>query len=253
MPLKMKNFSYPGGLPKNEKFLYPRRTNLKGFLLTGTDTGIGKTHVAVMLAKAFLAMGIRHVGVFKPVETGVTGIPQDALKLKESADCCEEVAVVAPYTFKEPVAPWVASKQENRPISFSVLEETYRHIASKHEIIIVESAGGLFVPLSSDGTYADLAKRLELPIMVVVGLRLGAINHALLTIQVARSLGLKVLGYVLNEFERDQSPGALTVEEALREFSGVPFLGKISHGDASIETGRLIAEKILPFTFAESA
>lgn len=218
---------------------------MKGFLVTGTDTGIGKTHVACLLAKSFLAMGIRHIGVFKPIETGVTDIPKDALLLKESAECCEEVTVVAPYTFKAPVAPWVAAKQENHPIEFSVIEDVYNRITSKHEITIVESAGGLFVPISAEGTYADLAKRLHLPVLVVVGLRLGAVNHALLTIRTAQALGLKVLGYVLNEFERDQSPGALTVEETLSAFAEVPFLGRISYGDSSIVTGRQVAEKIL--------
>lgn len=222
----------------------------QGVLITGTDTGIGKTTVACLLAKSFLSIGVKHVGVFKPIETGVDDIPQDALKLKEAAECCEEVTVVAPYTFQEPVAPSVAARREKRPISFAVIESTYKRIAAKHEIVIVETAGGLFVPISSEGTYADLAKRLKLPILLVVGLRLGAINHALLTIQAAKSLGIEVLGYVLNEYEPNQSPGALTVEEALREFSGVPFLGKLSHGEISLEKGRAIAEKILPFSLA---
>jgi len=217
----------------------------RGILVTGTDTGIGKTHVATLIAKGLLSMGMKDIGVFKPIETGVVDIPQDALKLKESAECCEEVDIVAPYTFKDPVAPWVASKLENRPISFTKIEEVYHRIASKHSIIIVESAGGLFVPISTEGNFADLAKRLDLSIVVVVGLRLGAINHALLTIQAARSLGLNVLGYVLNEFEKDDSPGAVTVEEALREFSGVPCLGRIAHGEFTVEKGREIAENVL--------
>ena len=222
--------------------------SFKGILVTGTDTGIGKTHVATLLAKAFLSMGVDNVGVFKPVETGVLDIPQDALKLKESAGCCEPVSVVAPYTFKEPVAPWVAAKKENRPISFAVLEETYNQIARKHTLTIVETAGGLFVPLSPEGTYADLAKRLHLPVLLVVGLRLGAINHALSTIQAARLQGLEILGYVLNEFEQDNSPGAQTVPEALEEFAGVPCLGRISHGEFSLEKGKEIAQKILPLS-----
>lgn len=216
-----------------------------GILITGTDTGIGKTTVACMLAKGFLAAGKRDIGVFKPIETGVTGVPQDALKLKESAECCEEVDIVAPYTFKEPVAPWVAAKNEGKTILFSKLEAVYNRIAEKHSLIIVETAGGLFVPISSEGNYADLAKRLNLSIVVVVGLRLGAINHALLTVQAARSLGLNILGYVLNEYEKDDSPGAVSVEEALREFSGVPCLGRIAHGDVSLEKGRELAEKVL--------
>lgn len=217
----------------------------QGILITGTDTGIGKTTVACMLAKGFLAMGMRDIGVFKPVETGVTDIPQDALKLKESAECCEEVSIVAPYTFKEPVAPWVAAKNTGVTISFSKIEQVYDRIAEKHSLIIVETAGGLFVPISPEGNYADLAKRLNLSIVVVVGLRLGAINHALLTIQAARSLGLNVLGYVLNEYEKDDSPGAVSVDEALKEFSGAPCFGKISHGEISPVKGREIAEKVL--------
>jgi len=217
----------------------------QGILVTGTDTGIGKTTVATLIAKGLLSMGMKEIGVFKPVETGVVDVPQDALKLKESAECCEEVDIVAPYTFRDPVAPWVASKRENRPISFTKIEEVYNRIAEKHSIIIVETAGGLFVPISTEGNYADLAKCLNLSIVVVVGLRLGAINHALLTIQAAKSLGLNVLGYVLNEFEKDDSPGAVTVEETLREFSGVACLGRIAHGEFTVEKGREIAEKVL--------
>lgn len=232
-----------------ERVMSKEEKKTKGILITGTDTGIGKTHVACLLAKAFLSLGIQGVGVFKPIETGVIDVPQDALKLKESAECCEPVSVVAPYTFKEPVSPWIASRKENRPISFSVLEQTYEKICSKHSLTIVETAGGLFVPISSEGTYADLAKRLHLPIVVVVGLRLGAINHTLLTIQAARSQGLQVLGYVLNEYEPADSAGARSVEEALQEFAGVPLLGTIAYGEFSLNKGREIAEKIL-FAFA---
>lgn len=222
---------------------------MKGILVTGTDTGIGKTYVGTALAKALKKMG-HNVGVFKPVETGVSGVPQDALNLKESADCCEAVDVVCPYPFADPVAPLEASRREGRPIEFSVLEKTYRYIAEKHDVAVVESAGGLMVPISNEGTFADLALRLDLSVLIVVGLRLGAVNHALLTLEAAKQKGLKILGFVLNDYQADDSPGALSVEAVLREFSNAPILGTIPHDGDATAVGRALAEKILPLVRA---
>ncbi len=220
---------------------------MKGFLITGTDTGIGKTYVGVHLAKAFLNQGIKKVGVFKPVETGVLDIPQDALALKEAAQCCEGLEVVCPYTFRDPVAPYVASKREGRPILLSILQDTYQRIAERHEMIIVETAGGLMVPINEKASYADLALLLKLPVVVVVGKRLGAINHALLTIETAKAKKLDLLGFVINEFQEDTSPGAASVESVLKEFSNVPVLGTVHYqGDAS-RVASILSEKILEF------
>jgi dethiobiotin synthetase len=211
----------------------------KGIFVTGTDTGIGKTHVAKGIAKAFQQAGFK-VGVFKPVETGVKDFPEDACALKESAECCEGLDVVCPYSFREPVAPWVAGKREGHPVKFYVIQKTFDYIFSKHDLCVVEGAGGLLVPISEEGTYADLAKHLGLPVLVVVGLRLGAINHALLTLEVARSRGLHVLGYVLNEFQPDDSPGAKSVEEALQAFAKAPCLGRIAYGEDALRLGKEI-------------
>lgn len=214
----------------------------KAFLVTGTDTGIGKTYVACLLARAFREAGLR-VGVFKPVETGVSPIStrgdgldeeawNDAILLREASGCHLPPGVITPYSFGEPSSPWAASRKEGVSVSFDLLKHCFEEIARSHDVTVVETAGGLLVPVSHEGTWGDLALLLKLPLLVVVGLRLGAVNHALLTFESARQKGLEILGYLLNEYQMDCSAGARTVEETLKEFAFPPLLGCISHGES---------------------
>ena len=203
----------------------------KGLFITGTDTGVGKTFFACALA-AYLKDSGYKVGVMKPAETGCdTGdgkfTPADAVALKEAAGCDVSLEKICPYQFREPLAPSVAAEREGRQIHIDRLMDTYYEISSAHDITLVEGAGGLMVPLLPSYTYADFARVLKLPVIVVAANKLGVINHLLLTLEHASCKGLQVLGYVLNQLDSTPSLAAETNREALFSLTGVPCLGEL--------------------------
>lgn len=203
----------------------------KGIFITGTDTGVGKTLLAASLAAFLRDRGYR-VGVMKPVETGCpesdgTLIPQDALRLKEAAGCAEPIETICPYSFAEPLAPSIAAERSNRKIDVDLLLSTYGEISAKYDVTLVEGAGGLMASLLPSYTYADFARVLKLPVLVVAANKLGVINHLLLTLEHASCRGLKVLGYVLNRISNETSLAAETNREVLFGLTGVPCLGEL--------------------------
>ncbi len=213
----------------------------KGIFITGTDTGVGKTLVACALAGHLKSLGYK-VGVMKPVEAGCEErdgklFPQDAFYLKEASGCGEPLERVCPYSLKEPLAPSVAAEISGVKIDIGLIERLYREICSRHDITIVEGAGGLLVPVLPHYTYADLAKVLKLPLLVVAANRLGAINHLLLTLEHASCRDLRVLGYILNRLEAQPSLAADTNQEALLSLTAVPCLGEIPYVEG-LETNR---------------
>ena len=207
----------------------------RGIFVTGTDTGVGKTFIAAALASYLRARGIR-VGVMKPAETGCPQedgvlIPEDAVRLKEASGCPEPLETICPYRFSEPLAPSMAAERAGRRIDVDLLLSTYGEISARHDFILVEGAGGLLVPLLPGYTYADFARVLKLPLLVVAANRLGAINHLLLTLEHASCKGLKVLGYVLNGSSRETSLAAETNREVLMGLTGVPCLAELPFVD----------------------
>lgn len=202
-----------------------------GIFITGTDTGVGKTLVACGLATLLRDSGYR-VGVMKPVETGCEErdgkpFPPDAYLLKEVSGCSEPVEKICPYRLRDPLTPSMAAEREGVKIDISLLEKIYGEISSNYDITLVEGAGGLLVPLLPHYTYADLAKLLKLPLLVVAANRLGAINHLLLTLEHVSCRGLQVLGYVFNRLNNEPSLAADTNREALLSLTAVPCLGEI--------------------------
>ena len=202
-----------------------------GIFITGTDTGVGKTVVAASLAVYLRERGYR-VGVMKPAETGCpesngTLIPQDAVQLKDAAACAEPIEKICPYRFAEALAPSIAAERSDRKIDVDHLLRTYGEINARYDVTLVEGAGGLMVPLLASYTYADFARVLKLPVLVVAANRLGVINHVLLTLEHASCKGLKVLGYVLNRISNDYSLAAETNREALFGLTGAPCLGEL--------------------------
>jgi dethiobiotin synthetase len=174
------------------------------------------------------------VGVMKPAETGCEErdgklFPQDAFYLKEASGCAEPLEKICPYRLKEPLAPSVAAAKEGIRIDVSLLEQIYNEISRKHDITLVEGAGGLLVPLLPHYTYADLAKLLKLPLVVVAANRLGVINHLLLTLEHASCRGLRVLGYVFDRLSSEPSLAAETNPAALLSLTSVPCLGEIPY------------------------
>lgn len=202
-----------------------------GLFITGTDTCVGKTFFACGLAALLKASGYR-IGVMKPVETGCEErdgklIPQDAIRLREASGCAERLEKICPYRLPEPLAPSVAAERAGVRIDVDHLLDVYDGISSKHDLTLVEGAGGLMVPLLPSYTYADLARVLKLPVLVVAANKLGAINHLLLTLEHARCKGLTVLGYVLNSVADDNSLAAETNREVLAGLTGVLCLGEL--------------------------
>ncbi len=189
-----------------------------GIFITGTDTGVGKTFVACGLIKGFREMGLRVVP-FKPVETGCPDYPMDGRALIEASGIDLSYDLVVPYLFREPLAPSVAARLEGRQIDLCFIKERFKKLESMGDLVVVEGAGGLLVPIAGRFTYADLAVFLDLPLIVVARSKLGTINHTLLTLRVARAYGLKVLGVVLNMYE-----GADTAErtnpDVIKELGG---------------------------------
>lgn len=204
-----------------------------GIFITGTDTGVGKTLVACGLAALLRNLGYR-VGVMKPAETGCEErdgqlFPQDAFYLKEASGCSEPLEKICPYRLRDPLAPSVAADRSGVKIDIDHIERLYKELRSKHAFMIVEGAGGLLVPLLPHYTYADLARLLKLPVLVVAANRLGVINHLLLTLEHATCRGLQVLGYLLNRLDDQSSLAADTNREALLSLTAVPCLGEIPY------------------------
>jgi dethiobiotin synthetase len=204
-----------------------------GLFITGTDTGVGKTFFACALAVLLKESGYK-VGVMKPAETGCDLregklVPQDALSLKEASGCELALEIICAYQFREPLAPSVAAEREGIKIDIDRLMSIYGEISAAHDITIVEGAGGLMVPLLPSYTYADFARVLKLPLIVVAANKLGMINHVLLTLEHASCKGLSVLGFVLNQIESQPSLAAETNREALVSLTGVPCLGELPY------------------------
>lgn len=204
----------------------------KGLFITGTDTGTGKTFVACSLAALLRDLGYR-VGVMKPVETGCAErdgelVPEDALRLKEASGCAEPLEKICPYRLPEPLAPSIAAERVGVRIDIDHLLALYHEMKSKHDVTLIEGAGGLMVPLLPSFTYADFARVFKLPVIVVAANKLGAINHLILTLEHAACKELTVLGYVLNRVSANTSLAAETNREVLSGLTGAPCLGDLS-------------------------
>ena len=199
--------------------------------LTGTDTGVGKTYVTALLARALRQAGLDTIAL-KPV---CSGDRRDAEILREACDRELEIDEVNPLWFQMPAAPYLAARHEGLAISVPALESWFRSVSSGRRSVLVEGAGGWLVPLADKTLVADLAAALGLPVIVVVASRLGCINHALLPIESIRSRGLECRGLILNSIDRDPADDALENRALLEEFAGVPVLFEIAPGQQEIE------------------
>ena len=181
----------------------------RGVFVTGTDTGVGKTLVARALVRGLRSRGL-DVGVMKPVETGAGAAgPLDARALREAAGVEDPLELVCPFALALPAAPTVAAEDEGRAIDLGVIGRAFATLASRHACMVVEGAGGLLVPVADGASMADLARALDLPLLVVARAGLGTINHTLLTLEAARARALRVAGVVISH-----AGGALTRADA---------------------------------------
>lgn len=175
------------------------------FFVTGTDTGVGKTHVACALLHAAQARGLRTLGL-KPLAAGAeytaAGLHNDdALLLQQASSVRLPYAAVNPYCFSEPVAPHLAAQCAGVTLRARTLADTLRDTLEKNDFdyAVIEGAGGWRVPLNDTETLADVVRLLQLPVVLVVGMKLGCLNHALLTAEAIARDGLLLQGWVAND------------------------------------------------------
>ena len=177
--------------------------------ITGTDTSVGKTYVACKLIGDYVALGYKVVGM-KPVAAGgdfINGewVNDDVLKLEAASNVKAPRELVNPYSFKEAVAPHIAAEKAGVEIKIEVIQQAFQALSKLAEIIIVEGAGGFLVPLNNQQSMADLPAALGTPVILVVGMKLGCINHSLLTVEAIKARGLTLHGWVANQIEPDMA------------------------------------------------
>lgn len=199
------------------------------YFVTGTDTGVGKTLISCALLQAFAAQG-KIVAGFKPVAAGCdeNGHNDDAKELRAASGVPLPYGQINPYCFRHAIAPHLAARHSGVRIELSRILTSYRELAGQADEVIVEGAGGFLVPLNDQQNSADLAKELNLPVIVVVGMRLGCLNHALLTLQAIADYRLECAGWVANVLDADMDALQENIE-ALRGRIAEPLLGVVPY------------------------
>lgn len=204
--------------------------NTAGYFVTGTDTGVGKSLVASALVHMHAAHGMRSAGM-KPIASGAyfdgeNWRNEDADSLNAVSNVALRPALSNPYLFRSATAPHVAAAEEGKHIDIDHLEACYREICTEAEVVVVEGAGGFLVPIDEHNNSDALAARLGLPVILVVGIRLGCINHALLTQLAIQSRSLPLAGWVANHIDTDE-PYAQALVESLKQRIDAPLLGEL--------------------------
>ena len=206
----------------------------KGFFITGTDTGIGKTVITAALIKTANLLGFRACGM-KPIETGCLRegdvlIPSDGMFIKTIAHMGESVNYISPCCFENPLAPLPASEIEGISVNFEKIKKAYAELSQKYDVVIVEGLGGLLVPITGDYFVLDLARDFGLPVIVVSRPGLGTINHTMLTVNYAINAGLFVAGIIINySLPSEGTSAENTNPEVLKKISPVPIVGIFPH------------------------
>ncbi|AIR68386.1 dethiobiotin synthase [Dickeya fangzhongdai] len=202
------------------------------WFVTGTDTEVGKTVASVALLQAARRAGYRTAG-YKPVASGCDVTPHgirnsDALQLQANSSVALPYDAVNPLAFLEPTSPHIVSAAEQRPIAFSTLSSGLRELERQADWVLIEGAGGWFTPLSARQTFADWVQQEALPVILVVGVKLGCINHAMLTAQAVQQAGLRLAGWVANVV---QPPGRHhhAYLQTLQARIPAPMLGEIPY------------------------
>jgi dethiobiotin synthetase len=216
---------------------------LKGLFVVGTDTGVGKTQIASAIARTLARRG-RRVGVLKPVATGATRQPdgswliEDAEALREGCGLKVPIEMVCPIVYEEPLAPPVAARRAGNALTFDRLMETTSQAIHEWknsyqvDLMIVEGVGGFLCPIAEMSTVADMAIRLDFPLVIVGRRGLGTLNHTLLTVEAARLRGLRIAGVVLNVTEAGGGSGVAeqtNPDELVRWLGTIPLLANVSY------------------------
>ena len=199
------------------------------YFVTGTDTGVGKTLISCALLHAFAAQGLRVVGM-KPVAAGCDEDEhnEDAKKLRAASNILATYGQINPYSLFPPIAPHIAARNVGVRIDLARILTSFRELVSQADVVIVEGIGGFKVPLNEQQDSVDLMQQMELPVILVVGMRLGCINHALLTAGAIEVSGLKLAGWVANVLDADMAalPDHIA---ALEQRLAAPLLGVVEY------------------------
>jgi dethiobiotin synthetase len=217
--------------------------------VTGTDTGVGKTRVAAALCLAFVAAGRRVAGM-KPVASGCVATPdglrnEDALALQAAMNVRARYADVNPFAYEPAIAPHIAAAEAGRPVDVDVLDRSYERLALQSEVTVVEGAGGWLAPLDDTRTFAALAVRWQLDVVLVVGLRLGCLNHALLSVESIQRHGLRLAGWVGNSVDAEFPRRDANVE-TLQARIEAPCLGVFPYApaDTAVQVAAQLRDKL---------
>ena len=207
------------------------------FFITGTDTEIGKTYVTCALLRDLCARGLKPVG-YKPMACGDRSDPRamrDAL-----GDPTLSLDLINPIYLRAATAPYIAAELEQKTLSLDTLTAGYEELAKHYSPVLVEGAGGWEAPLAPGLTMADLAVALGLPVVLVVGNKLGAVNHAIMTVQGIRARGLTCCSIVLNHMGEQWDAASVTNRRLIEEFTGVPVRAELIHGQEDIDSAAVL-------------
>ena len=203
------------------------------FFITGTDTNIGKTHVATLLLEIAHARGFSTLGL-KPVSAGCIEhdgqlVNQDARELMGCSSIQPSYAEVNPVALREAMAPHIAAEREDLLLNTGELAAHCRQMIKQAEFVVIEGAGGWQVPINPEETMADLAVGIGCPVVLVVGIRLGCINHALLSAEAIQNKGLRLAGWVANLIDKDMAVATENIA-ALEQRLHAPRIGTLPWG-----------------------
>ncbi|MCK5648516.1 MAG: dethiobiotin synthase [Gammaproteobacteria bacterium] len=212
---------------------------MKSYFITATDTDAGKTFVSAGLLQSWSALGYKTLG-FKPVASGCQITAQglrndDALKLIAAANVSLDYEIINPYAFEPAIAPHIAARHAGVTIDLQTIVSSILQHQQQADYVLVEGVGGWLVPLNEQQSLADLACLLNFPVILVVNLRLGCINHALLTAQAIAQKGLTIAGWIANSTEPQSNAGGENItypEETIQSLKArlnAPLLGVLPH------------------------
>lgn len=204
----------------------------KGIFITGTDTDCGKTYVSSLILRALRAERVDAVG-YKPI---CCGDRNDALELVDASGDMVDVEAVNPVWLKTPAAPHVAAMFENAPIDRELLLRKHAELEAEHQVVVTEGAGGLLVPIDGkDFMIAELIKMIGSKVIIVVGNKLGALNHTLLTVEALRARGIEPAGMIFNNLHDEMDTATITNKGIVEDMCGVEVITDVIHGQREIE------------------
>lgn len=222
---------------------------MSALFVTGTDTGVGKTYCACALLRGFVAQGRRAVGM-KPVASGATEVDgelrnDDALALMAAGNVPAPYASVNPYVFAPAIAPHIAAARAQSDIALPRLQAAYHDLAERAEVVVVEGAGGWLTPLSESTSLADFAQTLNAPVILIVGLRLGCLNHALLSAEAIARRGLRLAGWIANDVTPDFAEAEANIAYLAAQL-GAPLAHFHHADDAPATLDPVVCARVLP-------